>query len=202
MSIIKIVITGGPCAKKSTALRYIQATKAFTDMGYTVLCVPEAATELMTNGITPKSCNSLVDYQMRQLKFQLDNERIFEAKALEAKTDKILILCDRGTLDGKAYMPEKDFEDMLKKFNTDETELLKNYDAVFHLITTAKDAKEHYTLESNPARSETIEQAITLDDKILNVYKHHPHRYIINNSDFEHKTQKLIAKISEILMDK
>lgn len=46
------------------------------------------------------------------------------------------------------------------------------------------------------------EQAIALDDKILNVYKNHPHRYVINNSDFEHKTQKLIAKISEILMDK
>ena len=39
MSITKIVITGGPCGGKSTAMSWVQ--NAFTQMGYTVLFVPE-----------------------------------------------------------------------------------------------------------------------------------------------------------------
>ena len=38
MKISKIVITGGPCAGKSTAMSWIQ--NAFTQRGYTVLFVP------------------------------------------------------------------------------------------------------------------------------------------------------------------
>ena len=36
MNLTKIVITGGPCAGKSTALSRIQ--EEFTELGYTVLC--------------------------------------------------------------------------------------------------------------------------------------------------------------------
>ena len=46
MQITKIVITGGPCAGKSTAMSWIQ--NAFTELGYAVLFVPETATELIT----------------------------------------------------------------------------------------------------------------------------------------------------------
>ena len=35
----KIVITGGPCAGKSTAMSWIR--NAFTQRGYTVLIIPE-----------------------------------------------------------------------------------------------------------------------------------------------------------------
>lgn len=35
MQITKIVITGGPCAGKSTAMSWVQ--NAFTELGYTVL---------------------------------------------------------------------------------------------------------------------------------------------------------------------
>ena len=55
--ITKIVITGGPCAGKSTAISWVQ--NAFTQMGYTVLFVPETATELITGGVAPWSCGSV-----------------------------------------------------------------------------------------------------------------------------------------------
>ena len=41
-SISKIVLTGGPCAGKTTALSWIK--NAFTKIGYAVLIVPETAT--------------------------------------------------------------------------------------------------------------------------------------------------------------
>ena len=46
MNISKIVITGGPCAGKTTGMSWIQNT--FAQRGYTVLFVPETATELIT----------------------------------------------------------------------------------------------------------------------------------------------------------
>ena len=59
--ITKIVITGGPCAGKTTGLSWIQNT--FSQLGYVVLVVPETATELISGGVTPLSCGTNLDYQ-------------------------------------------------------------------------------------------------------------------------------------------
>ena len=59
MEISKIVITGGPCAGKSTAMSWVQ--NAFTQMGYTVLFVSETATELITGGVAPWTCGTNQD---------------------------------------------------------------------------------------------------------------------------------------------
>ena len=78
MSIEKIVITGGPCAGKSTALSKIQTE--FTQMGYTVLIVAEAATELIMGGITPTNCKR---FQYHLLNMQLEKEQIYETAILK-----------------------------------------------------------------------------------------------------------------------
>ena len=61
MQLSKIVITGGPCAGKSTAMSWIQ--NAFTQMGYVVLFIPETATELITGGVAPWTCRGNVEFQ-------------------------------------------------------------------------------------------------------------------------------------------
>ena len=63
MEISKIVITGGPCAGKSTAMSWIQ--NAFTQKGYRVLFVPETATELINGGIAPWICGTNLDLSIR-----------------------------------------------------------------------------------------------------------------------------------------
>ena len=50
-SIRKIVITGGPSGGKTTGLSWIQ--NAFSKLGYTVLIVPETATEFISGGVAP-----------------------------------------------------------------------------------------------------------------------------------------------------
>ena len=74
MEISKIVITGGPCAGKSTAMSWVQ--KAFGQMGYTVLFVPETATELITGGVAPWACGTNTEYQKCQLRLQIEKENI------------------------------------------------------------------------------------------------------------------------------
>lgn len=196
--ITKIVITGGPCAGKSTAMSWIQ--NAFTQMGYAVLFVPETATELITGGVAPWTCRTNSEYQKCQLRLQLDKERVFEQAANAMEAEKVLIVCDRGALDNKAYMDRLEFSQVLGHLGMNEVELRDTYDAVFHLVTAAKGAEEFYTTANNAARTETVEEAAALDDKLISAWTGHPHLRVIDNaSDFENKMKRLIAEISAFL---
>ncbi|MBQ4510528.1 MAG: AAA family ATPase [Clostridia bacterium] len=198
MQITKIVITGGPCGGKSTALSKIH--EEFEQMGYTVLFVPETATELISGGVAPWTCGTNLDYQKCHLKLQLEKETAFEKAASTMNKEKILIVCDRGALDSKAYMSQSEFDETLKSLSTNEIDLRDNYSAVFHLVTAAKGAEYAYTLSNNCARTETVEQARELDDKIISAWTGHPHLRIIDNSiDFDEKISHLIAEIASFL---
>ena len=198
MEISKIVITGGPCAGKSTAMSRIQ--NEFSQIGYTVLFIPETATELITGGVAPWTCGTNAEYQKCQLKLQLEKENIFEQAARTMPAEKILIVCDRGALDNKAYMNEAEFSEAIGFIGSNEIELRDNYDAVFHLVTAAKGAEEFYTTANNAARTESVEAAAELDDKIISAWAGHPHLRVIDNSiSFDDKMKRLIAEIASFL---
>ena len=198
MNISKIVITGGPCAGKTTAMNWIQ--NAFTLRGYTVLFVPETATELISNGVAPWTCSSNGEYQKCQLRLQNEKEKVFEYAAKTMNNEKVLIVCDRGALDNKAYMNDAEFAAALNFIGSNEIEQRDSYDAVFHLVTAAKGAVEFYTTANNTARTETPEQAAALDDKLIAAWSGHPHLRIIDNSTgFEEKMKRLIAEITFFL---
>jgi CYTH domain-containing protein/thymidylate kinase len=198
MAMTKIVLTGGPCAGKTTAMSWIQ--RHFTKMGYTVLFIPETATELITGGVAPWTCGSNVEYQKCQLMLQMEKEKIFAQGAATMAASKILMVCDRGALDNKAYMTAEEFDGVLASLHWNEVELRDNYDAVFHLVTAAKGAEQFYTTANNQARTETVAQAVALDDKLISAWTGHPHlRVIANESGFEAKMKRLIAEIASFL---
>ena len=198
MEITKIVITGGPCAGKTTAMSWIQ--NHLSRLGYTVLFIPETATELIQAGVDPRSCKTNLDFQKSLLTLQLHKEKVFEQAARAMKASKVLIVCDRGALDNKAYMDDLEFAQLLQDLKKNETELRDGYDAVFHLVTAAKGATEFYTTANNTARTETPEQAAALDDKLIAAWTGHPHLRVIDNStNFEDKMKRLIAEISSFL---
>ena len=198
MHIRKIVITGGPSAGKTTGLSWIQ--NAFTKLGYTVLFVPETATELISGGVAPWTCGTNLDYQKCQMRLQLEKERLFVRAARTMNVDKILIVCDRGAMDNRAYMNDEEFAAVLEDIGSTEERLLGSYDAVFHMVTAAKGAEEFYTFENNPARYETVEQAQALDDRLIAAWAGHPHLRIIDNDrEFEEKLKRLIAEIRSFL---
>ncbi|MBR4619070.1 MAG: AAA family ATPase [Bacilli bacterium] len=198
VKITKIVLTGGPCAGKTTALSWIN--NYFTNRGYTVLFVPETATELITNGVAPWTCGTSVDFQVTQMKLQKCKEQLYEAAARTMNNEKVLIVCDRGMLDSKAYVKDVEFKKILKALNTTEIKERDEYDAVFHLATAAKGAEVAYTLSNNAARTETPEQARVLDDKVISAWTGHPHFRIIDNStDFEEKLERLLKEITTFM---
>lgn len=198
MSITTIVITGGPCAGKTTGLTWIQ--NAFSSRGYRVLFVPETATELISGGVAPWTCKSNLHYQICQVKLQLFKEAIFHQAAETMEDEKILIVCDRGVMDNKAYMNDEEFQAVLDTLDLDMVSLRDRYDGIFHLVTAAKGAEEFYTLSNNQARYETVEQARELDDRLLASWTGHPHlRVIGNETDFETKMIRLLSEISKLL---
>lgn len=196
--IVKIVITGGPCAGKTTGMSRV--VEHFTKLGWKVLVVSEAATEYMTGNAKPYEIRD-VNYQLSIYNLIKAKEKSYEEFADKSDFSKILILCDRGTLDGKAYLfsdeSKKEWHD---KLGLSETDMMREYDGVFHLITAAKGAEEYYTKSNNKARTETVEEAREADDRTLQAWTGHPHLKIIDNStDFDTKILRLIKAIAAML---
>lgn len=199
MKINKIVLTGGPCSGKTTALGKIQGY--FSKIGYKVLFVPEAATELINSGLGPEAYKNLnLDFQITIGKLQMAKEKIFTEAAEKSVFDKVLIVCDRGIIDNKAYMTKDEFQGILDAFGTTEVQLRDTYDAVIHLVTAAKGAVENYTTANNTARRESPEEAAAIDDKLLAAWTGHPHLRVIDNStDFDTKIDRVIKEILAFL---
>lgn len=196
----KIVLTGGPCAGKTTAKVAIQ--EFFTNKGYSVLFVSETATELITGGISPTTCKNPLEFQKILFHLQCEKEKSYLAGAEALCADKILIVCDRGLLDNKAYMSADEFEEVLQISGLNEVEVRDAYDAVFHLVTTAKGAVDVYLeqMKNNPARTEPPEKAAELDDKLIAAWTGHPHLRVIDNStDGKEKVARLIKEIALVL---
>lgn len=193
-----IVLTGGPCAGKSSAIGAIK--ERFEPLGYTVLCIAETATELIVSGVAPWTTDTVYDYQLGQFKLQLAKEEVYLYAAAHTPGEKFLIVCDRGLMDNYAYTSEPDMERILDVVGMTPEEALERYDAVFHLVTAARGTAEFYGLDNNAARTETVEEAIELDDRIIRAWTGHPHLRIIENAtDFEDKMQALLAEISDFL---
>lgn len=185
-SVLKIVLTGGPCGGKTTAKEYIH--NYFEKNGFKVIFVPESATQVMALGIK----RGTSEFQHAVYENQLKNEL---AAAKEAKS-KTLIVCDRGTMDSAAYFSEGQFEEFLKEYNSSIIAEKDRYDAVFHLESAACGAEEFYT-NAGGHRTETVEEARVLDGRTMSVWVGHNHlRVITNNGPFENKMNNLIEEIA------
>ena len=197
VKITKIVLTGGPCAGKTTALNWIN--NYFSDRGYNVIMIPETATELINGGVAPWTCGKPNDFQSVLIKLQKAKEESY-GNAAATMEGKVLIVCDRGIIDSKAYVDELDFKKILNGLNTNEVQERDSYDAVFHLVSAANGKEDAYTLSNNTARTETVEEARKLDDRIISSWTGHPHFRIIDNStEFEEKLERLLKEIASFL---
>lgn len=192
----EFVITGGPCAGKTTGLSILE--QVITKRGYKVIIVPETATEVISSGIFPGEV-PVENFQDLIIKRTINKEETTKRIAETFKKD-VVILYDRGLLDNKAYMPHELFLKLLKENSLTENEARDRYDAVFHLVTAADGAEEYYTLENNQARSETPEQARTLDKKTRDAWVGHQHLRIVDNStSFKEKIDRLIKEVFAVM---
>ena len=99
----KIVLTGGPCAGKTTAL--VKVIEHFSSLGYKVFTIPEVPTMFSQSGMDYLTDNKDFFYEGEKatLEVQLDLEDKFQLIA-EQCTEPSMIICDRGAMDISAYM--------------------------------------------------------------------------------------------------
>ncbi len=103
-----------------------------------------------------------------------------------------VVLCDRGTLDGLAYWPG-DASAFVEELGTTHEAELGRYTAVIHLHTP----EQGYN-HANPVRTETMEQALAADARILAAWAGHPRRFTVDSSkDFLEKLARTIALIRD-----
>ena len=195
----KIALTGGPCAGKTTAIQEIE--KEFTEKGYLVLIVPEAATILINSGVRPFGDFAIntIEFQKQVIKLQLTLESIADEVANQSNKP-VIILCDRGVLDDKAYVTKKEWQQLLKEFKVKELDLMNRYNLTLHLRTAALGKEEFYTLDNNSARTETVEEARQKDKKTLEGWLGHENLKIIGNeTSFNEKINQVIREIYDTL---
>ena len=192
-----VVLTGGPCAGKTSAIAAID--KEFSARGWTVMVVPETATDFISSGIRPWEFDT-VDYQTVAMVMQLFREDVTREAAELHPNDKVLIVYDRGCVDQAAYMNENQFAEVRENVGVNKRDLFTRYDSVIHLRTAAYGAEEAYTLSNNAARTETLEEARIKDDSVLELWSEHPNlRVIPNSGNFEDKLQSLINVVAHDL---
>lgn len=162
----KIVLTGGPSGGKTTALSILKET-----FGSQIELVQEAATMIYRGGF-PRKDNSPqhIEHAQRIIFFTAHQLETLAQTTTQAK----LIVCDRGTIDGAVYWP-KGPEDFFKAMNSSLEAELARYDAVIHLSPPPK--RDFY--QATNVRTENMEQAFEIDDKILSIWEKHPNRLVI-----------------------
>lgn len=189
-NIKSIVLTGGPCAGKSEGVEELK--KFLTDLNYKVITIPELATETRQNGfICSEGTISQIDFQKVIFEMQIFKEDLYK-KVMRKSEEKVVLLLDRGLLDGKVYLPEKEFKKILDIHKLTEEEIFKRYDAVFHMESTAVGDAEFYNRETNQYRFSSAEQAKLQEKKTIEIWsKHKNFHFIPIEEEFENKIQNL-----------
>ena len=194
---LKVALTGIPSSGKTTVINGI--LERFTEQGYRVLIVPETATEFIKSGITPVGENKIdpLIFQELVLRKQLSKEELYEYAANCLGSEKVIILFDRGTLDGYAYVPEEEMNEVMNKVGVSKRDLLLNYHAILFLEGHPK----FFTTENNVARYEKdASEAAALRQRLLNSYLGHDNlRVIMPREQIKDKQEEVINILSNML---
>lgn len=200
----RIVLTGGPCAGKTTAL--VRIIEHFSNLGYKIFTIPEVPTLFTQAGMNYLTDNKDFFYEGEKatLEIQLALEDKFYRLA-ETQNKPSVIICDRGCIDISVYMGDAIWQDITTKMSTNTEMLRSRYDAVLHLVSAADGAEQFYTTANNAQRLEQANEeglkiARDLDRKVLKAWTGHSHlRVIDNRTDFDQKMKRVLKEISNVL---
>eukprot|EP00658_Telonema_sp_P-2_P024955 TRINITY_DN20041_c0_g1_i1.p1 TRINITY_DN20041_c0_g1~~TRINITY_DN20041_c0_g1_i1.p1 ORF type:complete len:347 (-),score=113.14 TRINITY_DN20041_c0_g1_i1:487-1527(-) len=214
-SVVRVVLTGGPCGGKSSALK--QLSEVATANGFDLYLIPECATLFFGNGVKYMPSDAFkLQFTRSILQLQIQLERSFTRIAGATGRPTILV-CDRGTIDNKGYCSPEVWDRSVKfvnkkdgTANVSEEYMVGRYDLVVHLVTSADGAEEFYKFGwqtddngNKVYRSETPEQARELDAKMIEVWKDHPRHVVVKNGQgFKEKLNQASDAIMEVAFSK
>lgn len=194
--VYKVVLTGGPCAGKTT----VQAMMStfFENLGWKVYRVPEAATILLGGGVKFPDLDEEEVYRFQEnlMKTLLQLEQTFFDLAASCRRNT-LVISDRGAMDPSSYMSSEEWQRLLSNNDLNNVTLRDaRYDQVIHLVSAAEGAEEFYITSNNHTRMEPVEQARKLDRITQQAWVGHPYVDVIDNStNFNNKVRRAIEAV-------
>jgi hypothetical protein len=201
----RICLTGGPCGGKTTAMATLR--EQLSRIGFHIALVPEAATTAFSGwggyDMAWVGNPAASEVQGAILKFQKAQEDMFLHMATQ--TDKrVVIICDRGTMDGEVFSSAEDWQNCLVKTGESTESLFSRYDLVVQLTTAAEKGYEQFYEwgegSNNAARYHNPEQARECDEKCKEVYAKHPEFKVVPNCPtFEGKMELLVQNVTSAL---
>lgn len=201
VKVLRIVLTGGPCAGKTSA--QARLAEFFENLDWKVYRVPETATTLLCGGVKwPElSHEQAYLFQLNLLKTLLQIEQTFFDLAAGHRDKNVLVICDRGAMDPFAFVNAEDQERMLRETGQTLVGLRdQRYDLVVHMVSASNGAEGHYQLDNNTARKENLDLAREMDRKASLAWVGQPYLHVIDNSTgFEDKLHRVIQCVCERL---
>ncbi len=155
----KVVVTGGPGAGKTAILEFMRL--AFCRH---VVILPESAGLLFGGGF-PRNHIPVKRRAVQRAIFHV--QRQLEESTLE--DNAAIVVCDRGTPDGAAYWPGPGT--LWDAVGTTRDGELGRYASVIHLRTPTDANGYNFR---NPLRTESVEEALAIDEAIGEIWSHHP----------------------------
>lgn len=162
---VKIVITGGPCAGKTSVI-----DKLKIDFAHKITFVAESATILLSGGYPPPPNDSyklqawLAEFQSVVAALQLSLEARAVSETTELNHDAIVY--DRSLGDLPAYHP-KGFTAVMQQLRRLGINSIRDrYDVVLHLHSVAGFDIGLYGKEQNKHRYESKNEAIRINTRI------------------------------------
>ncbi|RKP20776.1 hypothetical protein ROZALSC1DRAFT_27769 [Rozella allomycis CSF55] len=171
------------------------------NMGWKVYKISETSTILLSSGVefSTLTKDQQINFQMSLLKVMITIEdSIMELASSQAsRGQNVVVICDRGTMDPSAYVERMDWIHILQQMNMAEAKLRdERYDFVIHMVSAANGAEKFYGNETNSVRSENMESAKILDQRILEAWNGHPSLHVIDNSTpFDQKLKKVVETV-------
>ena len=192
MKALRIVLTGGPGGGKTTAADLVRR-----ELGECVVVVPEAATMLFSGGF-PRNGDPFARKPVQTAIYHVQ-ENLEDIQA--AHYPHRVLLCDRGTIDGAAYWPDEGGDGFFEAMGTTLEAELARYDAVLFFETAAVGG---IAIEGgNPARIETLSDAVALDGRLRQLWSGHPNYSLIpHRASFLHKMQDAVEQIRRVLRER
>ncbi|KRY01270.1 hypothetical protein T4E_556, partial [Trichinella pseudospiralis] len=142
----------------------------FEAIGWKVFRVPELATIMFKGGAR---FNELSEEQVMRFQenllltlLRLEDSFMYLAETCE---ENCLVICDRGAMDGSAYLNREAWEEILRRNNLNPIALRdQRYNQIVHLVSAAVGAENFYHC-STTLRLESLEEAREVEHRTRHV---------------------------------
>ncbi len=188
----RIVLAGGPCAGKSTAL--LEVPKRLPS--FTFFLKPEAASTCLKE--TGGKFGKVLQDKIFKKELELEAEAL--EKARKSDNPRTVVLYDRGFLDQTVYASQEQYAALINGRNMTEQDVIDRYDHVIYMHSAARGAAEHYSNKSNTNRTENVDRAAHICRKTEKAWSVHPNVVVVDNStDMKGKIDKVVGHIIEMM---